>query len=179
MRALGSALTLTAVAVITVSTPAWAQPATPKIAFIDIQRVAARSAAGVAAREQLEREKAVMQKEVDAKLQELKGLREELEKKGPLMTAEARREKGELLERKQRDASRLMDDLQKELAKKEQTASQRVLREIEGVVTRIAKERGYTAIFDGRLLLYASPEADLTDEIIRAYDQQNVGKDKK
>ena len=32
MRALGSALTLTAVAVITVSTPAWAQPATPKIA---------------------------------------------------------------------------------------------------------------------------------------------------
>ena len=95
------------------------------------------------------------------------------------MTAEARREKGELLERKQRDASRLMDDLQKELAKKEQTASQRVLREIEGVVTRIAKERGYTAIFDGRLLLYASPEADLTDEIIRAYDQQNVGKDKK
>ena len=179
MGALRNALTLTAVALVWVSTPAWAQPASPKIAFIDIQRVAARSAAGVAARDQLEREKAGMQKEVDAKLQELKGLREELEKKGPLMTAEARREKGDLLERRQRDASRLMDDLQKELAKKEQIASQRVLREIEGVVTRIAKERGYAVIFDGRLLLYASPEADLTDEIIRAYDQQNVGKDKK
>ena len=74
--------------------PAPAAPAsTVRIAYIDVQRVLARSSAGVAAREQLEREKAVMQKEMDGKRVELEKLRDELEKKGPLMTADARREK--------------------------------------------------------------------------------------
>src|SRR5581483_5684224 len=87
-------------------------PATPatsvtRIGFIDVSRVLARSAAGVAAREQLEREKASMQREMDGKRQELEKLRDELKKKGPLMTADARRDKEEQLERKRRDAARL------------------------------------------------------------------------
>ena len=85
--------------------PAAAVPASSiRIAYIDVQRVLARSSAGVAAREQLEREKSVMQKEMDGKRQELEKLRDELEKKGPLMTADARREKQEVFERKRRDA---------------------------------------------------------------------------
>ena len=89
-----------------------------RIGYIDLARVLARSAAGVAAREQLEREKAGMQKEMDAKRVELDKLREELEKKGPLMTADARREKEEVMERKRRDATRLADDFQRELGRK-------------------------------------------------------------
>jgi len=50
-----------------------------RIAYIDVQRVLARSSAGVAAREQLEREKSVMQKEMDGKRVELEKLRDELE----------------------------------------------------------------------------------------------------
>src|SRR5256885_1769869 len=46
------------------------QNAQARIGVVDVQRVLARSAAGVAAREQLEREKAAMQKEVDTKRQE-------------------------------------------------------------------------------------------------------------
>ena len=99
----------------------------PEAGYVDVQRVLARSSAGVAAREQLEREKATMQKEMDAKRQELEKLREELEKKGPLMTADARREKQDTFERKRRDAARLADDFQKELEKKEQALLQRVL----------------------------------------------------
>src|SRR5688572_21135146 len=89
---------------------AQAPPAAQRIGYIDLARVLARSAAGVAAREQLEREKAGMQKEMDAKRVELDKMREELEKKGPLMTADARREREEVMERKRRDAARLADD---------------------------------------------------------------------
>jgi len=145
-----------------------------RIAFIDVQRVLARSAAGVAARDQLEREKTGMQREMDAKRIELEKLRDELEKKGPLMAADARRDKQEQFERKRRDASRLMDDYQKELEKKEQLLLQRVLQDLSGVIDRIGKERGCYLIVEkrGASVLYASNEADLTDEIIRAYDQQ-------
>src|SRR5881392_3902858 len=85
MRALGNAVTLTAVVLVAVAPRAWAQSPGSKIAFIDVQRVLVRSAAGVAAREQLEREKAGMQQKMDAKRKELEALRDELEKKGPLM----------------------------------------------------------------------------------------------
>ncbi|HYS16368.1 MAG TPA: OmpH family outer membrane protein [Candidatus Binatia bacterium] len=149
-----------------------------RIAYIDVQRVLARSSAGVAAREQLEREKVVMQREMDGKRQELEKLRDELEKKGPLLAADARREKQEQFERKRRDAARLMDDFQKELEKKEQALLQRVLQELSGVIERVGKERGYYLIVEkrGASVLYASPDADLTDEVIRAYDQQAPAK---
>ena len=174
-------LTLVVGLLVVVLGPVWAQqpaaPAAPassvRIAYIDVQRVLARSSAGVAAREQLEREKTVMQKEMDGKRQELEKLRDELEKKGPLMTADARREKQEGFERKRRDAARMIDDFQKELEKKEQALLQRVLQELSGVIERVGKERGYYMIVEkrGASVLYASTDADLTDEIIRAYDQ--------
>ena len=155
--------------------PAAASPSasSARIAYIDVQRVLARSSAGVAAREQLEREKGVMQKEMDGKRQELEKLRDELEKKGPLMTADARREKQETFERKRRDAARMMDDFQKELEKKEQTLLQRVLQDLSGVIEKVGKDKGYYMIVEkrGASVLYASQDADLTDEIINAYNQ--------
>ena len=158
-----------------------AQTATLRVGLVDVQRVLARSAAGVSAREQLEREKASMQKEMDAKRQELEKLRDEIEKRGPLMTADARREKQDLFERKRRDAARLGDDFQKELEKKEQALLQRVLQDLSGVVERVGKERGYHLIVErrGAVVLYAAAEADLTDEVIRAYDQETNAKSKK
>jgi len=152
-----------------------------RIAFIDVQRVLARSASGVAAREQLERDKATMQKEMDTKRVELEKLRDELDKKGALLTADVRREKQEQFERKRRDAARLADDFQKELEKKESMLLQKVLQEVSGIIERIGKERNYYLIVEkrGAGVVYASTEADLTDEVIRAYDREAGSKGKK
>ena len=145
-----------------------------RVAFIDVQRVLARSAAGVAAREQLEREKATMQKEMDAKRVELEKMREELEKKGALLTADVRRDKQEQFERKRRDAARLADDFQKELERKESQLLQKVLAEVSGIIEKMGKDRGYYLIVEkrGAGVIYASNDADLTDEVIRAYDRE-------
>ena len=109
---------------------------TSKIGYIDVQRVLARSAAGVAAREQLEKERAAIQKDMD-------GRRVELEKK-----------EGQLL--------------------------QKVLQEVGGVIEKVGKEKNYYMIVEKRNagVLYASNDADLTDEIIRAYDRDAGGKKK-
>jgi outer membrane protein len=151
-----------------------------KIGVVDVQRILARSAAGVAAREQLEREKAAMQKEVDTKRQELEKLKEELDKKGPLMTADTRKEKQDVFDRKRRDATRLVDDFQKELEKKEQGLLQKVLQEISGVIEKIGKQRSYYMIVEkrGASVVYSTAEADITDEIIRAYDQDAAARKK-
>jgi len=160
--------------------PAAAPAPATRIGYIDVQRVLARSAAGVAAREQLEKERAGIQKEMDGRRQELEKLRDEIEKKGPLLTADARRDKQEQFERKRRDAARAADDFQKELEKKEAALLQKVLKEVGGVIERVGKERNYYLIVEKRNagVLYASTEADLTDEVIRAYDREAGSKKK-
>jgi outer membrane protein len=160
--------------------PSAAVPATTRIGYIDVQRVLARSAAGVAAREQLEKERAGIQKEMDGRRQELEKLRDEIEKKGPLLTADARREKQEQFERKRRDAARAADDYQKELEKKEATLLQKVLQEVGGVIEKVGKEKNYYMIVEKRNagVLYATADADLTDEVIRAYDREAGAKKK-
>jgi outer membrane protein len=162
-----------------VAAQAPAATAAARVGFVDVQRVLARSAAGVSAREQLEREKAVMQKEMDARRQELEKMRDEIDKKGALMTADSRREKQDQFERKRRDAARMADDFQKELEKKEQTLLAKVLQDLSGVIERVAKEKGVNLVVERRGLLYASADADITEDVIRAYDQDAAGKPKK
>ncbi|MBI3031223.1 MAG: OmpH family outer membrane protein [Candidatus Rokubacteria bacterium] len=156
-----------------------AQTAT-RIAYIDVQRILARSSAGVAAREQLEKDKAAMQREVDGRRTELEKLKEEIEKKGALLSAEARKEKTDTLERKVRDLRRLVDDFRAELERKEQGLLQKVLVDISGVVERVGKQKGLLIIVEkrGAGVIYGSPEADLTDEVIKAFDQE-AGKAKR
>ena len=151
-----------------------------RIGYVDVQRVIVRSVAGVAAREQLEREKVVMQKDVDNRRTEVDKLREEMEKKGLVLSAEARREKEETFQRKVRDLRRLAEDLEKELQKKEQLATQRILQELTGVIEKMGKERGFLLIVERRSggVIYGDPEADVTDEVIKLYDQEKA-KEKK
>jgi outer membrane protein len=197
MKRLGSVIVLLAAALVAGASMVGAQTPPPgsgpapsigggnsglqRIAYIDVQRVLARSAAGVAAREQLEREKATMQKEMDGKRVELEKLRDELEKKGALLTPEARREKQDQFERKRRDAARLADDFQKELEKREQGLLQKVLQDVSGIIEKVGKDKGYYMIVEkrGAGVIYAASEADLTEEIIRVYDREAGPKGKK
>ena len=159
---------------------AMGEAAGTRIGYVDVQKVIVRSVAGVAAREQLEREKVTMQKDVDNRRTEVDKLREEMDKKGMVLSAEARREKDETLQRKVRDLRRLAEDLEKELQKKEQQATQRILQELTGVIEKMGKERGFLLIVERRSggVIYGDPEHDITDEVIKVYDQEKA-KEKK
>lgn len=149
-----------------------AEAAGTRIGYVDVQRVLVRSVAGVAAREQLERDKSAMQKDVDNRRTEVEKLREEIDKKGLVLAADARREKEETLQRRVRDLRRLAEDLEKELQKKEQAALQKILQEVTVVIEKMGKERGFLLVVEKRNagVIYADPEADITDEVIKAYD---------
>lgn len=156
-------------------TPALAQaPQATRIGYVDLQRILARSQAGVQARELLEKDKVGMQKQLDGHKVELDKLRDELEKKGQLLSADARRDKQDQLERKLRDAQRLAGDLEKELQKKEQTMGAKILRELEGIFSRVGKEKGYALILERRQagVVYGAPEVDVTEEVIKAFDDE-------
>lgn len=156
----------------------WAQAQTPapasngRVAIVDVQRILARSVAGAAAREQLEKDKASMQRQLDGHKGELEKMRDELEKKGQLLSTDARREKQDAMERKVRDVRRLVDDLQAQLQKKEDALLQKVLQDVAGLIQRLGKDRGFAIVLERQRagVLYNSTDADITDEVLRAYD---------
>ena len=158
----------------------WAQAQTPaatsngRVAIVDIQRILARSVAGAAAREQLEKDKAAMQRQLDGQKTDREKMRDELEKKGQLLSADARREKQDAMERKVRDVRRLVDDLQAQLQKKEDALLQKVLQDVAGLIQRLGKDRGFSVVLERQRagVLYSSNDADLTDEVLKAYDDQ-------
>ena len=91
------------------------------------------------------------------------------------MSSDARREKQDQLERKVRDARRLVDDLQATLQKKEEALLAKVLQDVSGLIQKVGKERGYGMVLERQRssILYAAPESDLTDDVIRAYDEES------
>jgi outer membrane protein len=171
---------LVALFVAVATPPPPAQAAASRIAYVDVQKVLVRSVAGVAAREQLEKEKAAMQKDVDNRRTEVDKLREELEKKGLVLAADAKREKEESLQRKVRDLRRLAEDLEKELQRREQKLTQSILQELTALVERVGKERNFLLIMERRSagVIYGDAEADITEDIIKVYDQEKA-KEKK
>jgi outer membrane protein len=158
----------------TPAAPATAPGSNGRVAIVDIQRILARSVAGAAAREALEKDKAGMQRQLDGQKVELEKMRDELEKKGQLLSADARREKQDALERKVRDVRRLVDDLQAQLQKKEDALLQKVLADVAGLIQRLGKEKGYAIVVERQRagVLYASADADLTEDVLKAYDDQ-------
>lgn len=157
-----------------------AEGAATRVAYVDVQKIMVRSVAGLAAREQLEREKAAMQKDVDSRRSEVEKLREELEKKGLVLAADAKREKEETLQRKVRDLRRLAEDLEKELQRKEQGLTQKILQELTTLVEKVGKERNFLLILERRSagVIYGDADADITEEVIKVYDQEKA-KEKK
>lgn len=174
---MGAAL---AVLALVVGTGVGVEATATRIVYVDVQKVLVRSVAGVAAREQLEREKATMQKDVDTRRAEVEKLRDELEKKGLVLAADAKREREETLQRKVRDLRRLAEDLEKELQRKEQGLTQKLLQELTMLIERIGKERGFLLIVERRSagVIYGDAEADITEEVIKVYDQEKA-KEKK
>jgi outer membrane protein len=155
-----------------------AEAAGTRVAFVDVQKVLVRSVAGVAAREQLEKESAPIKKDLETRRTDIEKLRDELEKKGLVLSPEAKREKEETLQRKVRDFRRYADDGEKELQRKEQQLTQRLLQELTGVIEQFGKEKGFLMILEkrGAAVIYGDAEADITEDIIKVYDQAKAKK---
>jgi outer membrane protein len=64
--------------------------------------------------------------------------------------------------------------LQGTLQKKEEAMLGKVLQDVSGLIQKLGKEKGYTMVLERQRssVLYASADADLTDDVIRAYDDE-------
>jgi len=145
-------------------------------AVVDTQRVINESIVGKAARSDLE----AHIKKGQAKLSQAKADFDkhtaDLERQSSILSGQALDDKREALSKRQVELQRTAQDLQEDLARKNETEMGKVIEQINIVVKDIAKKEGYTFIFerDKQVVVFASEKVDITADVIRALDEKKI-----
>ncbi|MGM0383811.1 MAG: OmpH family outer membrane protein, partial [Thermodesulfobacteriota bacterium] len=144
-----------------------------RIGLIDLQRCLQESKEGLKVLEMLKKKKDDLQQELDTRQKEIVELQKELDKQTMMLSMDAQEDKEKTIERKGRELQYLYKDLNEEMAKAQEKEKKRIFTELEKVVEKIGSQEKYTLIIEKRAggVLYFSKAIDITDQVIKAYDQ--------
>jgi len=152
--------------------------AADKIGFINMQSIIQNSNAGKKAAEEFKKLFEKKQANIKTTESEVKKMKDELDKQGSVMTASARSDKEAAYQRKLRDYQILVDDTNKELQKRDQEYSQKMIPEILKSVRTIAEKEKYTMVVDVSTmpLPYFDKGNDISKKVIDDYNKVPNGK---
>ena len=145
-----------------------------KLAYVDLQKALNLCKAGQDAKEKFAKEVEEAEGKLALRQEELKKLKEILEKQSAMLTEETLKEKEKDYQAKLRDFKRLYEDSQNELKQQDNEAVKAILEELVIITQEYGKKKGFTFIFEKSesALLYADESKDVTGEILKIYDQK-------
>ena len=144
-----------------------------KIGCIDFQRVLNESDAGKKAKADLETLVKSKQSTIDEKGKTIEKMKGDLEKQASVLSGDAKKSKEEELEKLLREYQRLVQDSQTEVKKKELELTDAIIKDMRKIVEKIGEDEGYTLIMErtGGMVLYSKKDIDITDAVIKKYNQ--------
>ncbi len=162
----------------------------PRVAVIDMARVSAESALGKSYASQLEKLQnditaAATQKQTElGKLDAaLKGLQDELDKQGAVLSDEAREKKRQEIVRKTRERQAYLEDGQAEIQQMRERAQQQAQSinnefqvKVRPIVEQVAKEKGYDLVLDAQVAYTINKDFDITRDVITKADEMEKAK---
>lgn len=157
------------------TTAGWAQDRV-KIGFIDIQRAISESQAGKRAKEKFQVEVKKAESDLLKEKQDLERLKNDLDKKGPLLREEERLNLQSDLQRRYLSYQRSMQDQQQLLRQKEGAMTADILKDLEKIVNEIGKSEKFTLILERNQILYSDKGIDITNKVIQVYDSRSKSK---
>lgn len=143
-----------------------------KLGFVDVQKILILSDAGKEAKDQLALKANKYEAEKNAKEEELKKLKGELEKQSVLLSESARSSKEKDYQQKLKEYQRFLKDAQDDLQTKNDELTNKIVEEIVKVIQDFGRKNGYSFIFvkNENLTIYADEKADLTDELLKLFN---------
>ncbi len=144
-----------------------------KIGVIDIKKVVNESKYGQEVMKKLQERYNELSKKLQAKAKELDALKKEIETKSSLWSREVREKKQREYEKKLREFRALQEDSQYEMQELQKKLLNPVFDELEKIVKEFIKKEGYDLVFEKNQpgLYYASSKIDLTEKIIKLFDE--------
>ncbi|MRG91841.1 OmpH family outer membrane protein [Polyangium spumosum] len=146
-----------------------------KIAVVDVQQAVMQTEDGIRAQGTLKKLFDKRQKELDAKQAELQKAREDIERQARVLSREALARRMEDWQRRMVELQTSFVDYNKELQKKQGDLTGPILRKMMGIITRVAKKKGYELILDRSATPYARPDLDLTEQVVQMYNSGGDG----
>lgn len=144
-----------------------------KVGFVDMQKAIQTTSAGKKAKTELETEFNKKKKELEKKEADLKKMGEDLEKKKSVLSEEALGKKQAEFQEEMLKYRDVVGKSQIEIQKKERELTAPILEKMKKVIGKLAKDKGYSLVIENsQMVLYATPDSDLTDEVIKAYEKE-------
>jgi len=143
-----------------------------KIGYADLQKALNRSDAGVNAKEALKGEAAKLEKELNAEQAQIKKCKQEIDKKKNVWKKNTLMAKEKAFNARAKAFQKKFVKYNDSLNKKKVEKEAEIIKELRSIVKELAKKKGYTYVFEksGGGILYAPPTADLTDDVIKAFN---------
>ena len=143
-----------------------------KIGYIDIQRVIGESQAGKRARDRFQAQVKKAEADIVKERQDIERLKSDLDKKGPLLKDEERRNLEADLQKRSVNLQRSMSDYQQDLQVKNNEMMSDILKELEKIVNEVGKAEKFTMILERSQILYSDQGIDITSKVIETYNSR-------
>lgn len=149
--------------------------AADKIAYVDVQRVISEVEEGKAAKNRLRTELESKRGELDKKQKELEQLKADYDRQAGVLTEEAKQQKQKELQQKFMEAQQAANQMQRELADKEDETLRSISEKLIAVVNEVSEREGFNYVIKKEALLAAPQAADITNEVVRRYNARFGG----
>ena len=155
--------------------PVWAQDRI-KVGVIDLQVAINQSKAGKKAKDRFRAQ--VKKAEVDLVKEKkaVERLKSDIDKKGPLLKLQERRNLEKEFQRRYKGFQRRMRDHKEELQQREGEMTGEIIKEIREVVLDYGKKEKFTLIFEHGSVLYYDQAVNITQTVIDLYNRSSAGK---
>jgi outer membrane protein len=142
-----------------------------RIAVVDSQRAVLECEDGLRVQSQLKKMFDEKQRELDAKQNALQGERQELEKQRNTLKPDVLQARAEKWQAEAAQVQQMFMEYNRELQRKQSEMMQPILVQTTAAVQRIAKAEGLTIVIERQAAAYIQPELDITERVIRAYNE--------
>ncbi len=147
------------------------QPATGRIAFVDLGRITDKAKQQAVAMDSISAEVRRIQTDVQGKLDKMRDLEREIQKSDGVVSSDE-------LAKKRREVNKLKDELdaletkyKTQMRRMDETILEPLVKKIGYAIEDVAKERGFDLVLRGEAVFYGNPAVDLTDDVIKHLDK--------
>lgn len=154
------------------SAPALA--AAGKVGFIDLQRAVQSTTPGKKAKASMDADYKKRKSGLDKKKADIEKMGQDLEKKKSVLSEEVLGRKQMELQEEMMKFQKTVAENQMELQKKEKELLEPIIKKMQAVIEKVAKEKGFSMVLErqGQNVLFAQADADLTDDVIKAFEKE-------
>lgn len=153
-----------------ISAPARAE--SPMIAVVNIQQVMKDSTAAQAARQQLQGKQKEFQDQINQKEKELQKEDQELAKQRSLMDDEAFKKRIAAFQQKAAGVQKEVREKRQTFTKAYENAIAQLHSKVTGIISELAKERGFKAAIPASQVLYYDSSLDISAEVLARLNKQ-------